>query len=283
MSLNIYSSPEKITSNFKFIRDVEAEFEYITLDDNEAIRYLLKNIEKAEYCNSVSYIDGAGFKRPKNQLSIGCKIAILAQKMPNSVIDTIECRQIDRSNVIAYCTQGNILDVRKKRGYIDVGPGEINVVYDGTVFNKVNQLNNFIYKRNSQLKPTSVTIESNPSIVINLEPGLYLIGEASATNKNYLHNLFRKVGKNEAAVGSFSYEDVGIGSVDFMLNKGYKVILLNRADMYLDAPTLQLLRNYAVSGIVLIDYKGEELDVEDLKRVEVHTTKDKIEVAICYT
>lgn len=282
MSLNIYSSPEKVSTSFKFIHDVEAEFEYIQLEDNETIRFLLQNIEKASYSNNVSYIDGAGFKRPKNLLSVGCKIAILATMLPNCVIDMCECRQIDRANVIAYCTTGNVLDVKKRTGYMDVSSRDINVLYDGSFFDKVYRLNNHIHRTYSEIKPGCITLNANPKILVNLDPGVYLIGEAAATNKNYLHNLFRKLGKEETTVGSFSYEDTVISDVPFMLNKGYKVILFNRADMYLDTPNLQLLKNYGANGIVLIDYKGEDLSVDDLKRVDIYTNKDRIEIALSY-
>lgn len=283
MSLNIYSHRSKVQSNFELIHDVEAKFEYVMLDDNEAVRQLLKSIEGAEYSNPVSYIDKGGFKRPKSNLSVGCKIAILAYRMNNAIIDMVECRQIDRANVIQYCTSGNVLDTRKKKPYMDLGAGDINVVYDGMFFDKVAALNNHIHRETSAPKMNVVKIEANPQIIVNLDPGVYNVGEASAANKKYLYDLFRKLGKTETLVGSFSYEDTSIGDVQVMLNKGYRVILFNRADMYLDAANLQLIRNYAASGVVLLDYKGEEFDTDDLKRADIFSAKDRIEVAISYS
>lgn len=283
MSLNIYSNHSKVQNSFEFIHDVEAKFEYVMLDDSDGIRQLLKNIEGAEYCNPVSYLDKGGFKRPKTNLSIGCKVAILAYKLNNSIIDMVECSQLDRANVINHCTSGNVLDVRRKKPYIELGTGDINVVYDGVQFDKVAVLNSYIHRQVSTQKMGTVRIEANPQIVINLDPGVYLIGEAAAYNKRYLYDLFRKVGHTEQLVGSFSYEDTAIGEVQFMLNKGYKVILFNRADMYLDAAGLQLMRNYAASGVILLDYKGEEFDVDDLKRADIYSAKDRIEVALSYS
>ena len=282
MSLNIYSDKDKITAGFKIVHDVEAEFEYAMLEDNEHVRQLLEKIEKSQYCSPVAYVDGMGYKRQKSQLSVGCKIAILASLLPNCVIDMVECRSIDRANIVAYCQTGNVLDTHKKQGYRDIGIRDINVVYDGMKFDTLPQLNNHTRRKYSHMTTNAVTIESDPRVVVNLEPGIYMTGEVSGTNKAYLYNLFRRLGREEAHVGAFSYEDTVIGSVDSLLGKGYKVILLNRADMYLDATSLQLIKNYAASGVILLDYKGEELPMDGFRPVDVFTCKDRIEVGLCY-
>lgn len=283
MSLNIYSDKDKISSGFKIVHDVEAEFEYAMLEDNEHIRQILDKIEKSQYCSTIAYIDSMGYKRQKSNLSVGCKIAILASLLPNCVIDMVECRSIDRANIVAYCQTGNVLDTHKKQGYKDIGVREINVVYDGMKFDTLPQLNNHTRRKYSALTPNAVSIESDPRVVINLEPGVYLTDEVSGTNKSYLYNLFRKLGKEESNIGAFSYEDTTIGSVESVLGKGYKVVLFNRADMYIDAAQLQLIRNYAASGVILLDYKGEEFPTDDFKRVEMYTCKDRIEVGLCYS
>lgn len=283
MSLNIYSDKSKVNSGFKIVHDVEAEFEYAQLEDNERIRQLLEKIEKSQYCSTVAYVDNMGYKRQKHQLSIGCKIAILASLLPNCVIDMVECRTIDRANIIAYCQSGNVLDTHKKQGYRDIGIKEINVVYDGMKFDTLSQLNNHTRRKYSKTVSDAITIDSDPRVVINLTPGIYMTGEVSGTNKQYLYNLFRRLGKEELAVGAFSYEDTVIGSVDSMLGKGYKVLLFNRADMYLDETSLQLIKNHSAASVILLDYKGEELPMDGFKSVDVFTCKDRIEVGLCYT
>ena len=156
MSLNIYSNHSKVQGNFEFIHDVEAKFEYVMLDDNDGIRQLLKNIEGAEYSNPVSYTDKGGFKRPKANLSIGCKIAILAYKMNNAIIDMVECNQLDRANIVNHCVSGNVLDVRRKKPYLELGSGDINVVYDNVQFDKVAVLNAYIHRQMSTPKMSIV-------------------------------------------------------------------------------------------------------------------------------
>lgn len=282
MSLNILSNRANIAPGTKIVNDVEAEFEYTMLNDDDTTRHLLKAIEGAEYSSKVSYIDAGGYKRSKGQLSVGCKIAILAIQQPNSIINTIECRRIDRANLITYCASGNILDEKKKRGYDDLGAKEINVTYDDQFFDSVKKLNAYIHHINTETIMDAVVIDANPKVIINLEPGVYNVGEASDTSKNYLHSLFRKLGRHEARVSSYSYEDTGIADVAFMLNKEYRVILFNRADMYLDDMTLGLMLNYADKGVILLDYKGEAIDVDDMKRAEIYTRADQIEVAISY-
>lgn len=283
MSLNIYSDKEKVPADLRIVRDIEAEFECVTLENDELTRTLLKNIENAEYDNAVSYIDCNGYKLPKENLSVGCKIAIMAGMFTNCVFDTVECISKDRSNIVSYVCKGNILDTRRKRGYSKIGVSEINVVYDGTYFDDIDVLNAHTRRVYTDILSTAISVNSDPEILINLEPGIYNIGDASKEDKNYIYNVFRRLGRSEASVKGFSYEDIDVGDVDTLIEKGYSALILNRADMYLTGGTLDKLVEYSAEGIALLDYKGEDFEIEPFKKVDIFRCSDRIEIGLSYT
>lgn len=126
-------------------------------------------------------------------------------------------------------------------------------------------------------------IEGNPSINIDLEPGIYVLDGRSASGKTYLANLMERYRASNPMLRSYSYSDVlDDTSLCTKVKPQTKILLLDRYDMYYDKIDNNFLNNFVSNnrGIVIVDckllsnmrieYKFGVLDFEE-KGIVVHT------------
>ena len=116
-------------------------------------------------------------------------------------------------------------------------------------------------------------------VIVNLEPGIYIIDSVSAIGKTYLCNFLKECNMAGYQVMGFIYSDYKLGlPIENILVPGkYKVVLLDRYDMYFDAGK-ELLPKCAKDTIILIDYKGRRLVAEEEDWCTIERTQDTIEV-----
>lgn len=103
-------------------------------------------------------------------------------------------------------------------------------------------------------------------IEIDLEPGIYLFPNISASGKTYLHDLLRQAGIAGFPVATYTYNDKLEGRpVDkiFVPDK-YKVLFIDRYDMY-TGDYAELIKQCANNSVILVDYKGNNtpFDTDD--------------------
>lgn len=104
--------------------------------------------------------------------------------------------------------------------------------------------------------------EYDVEININLENGIYVFDEKSATGKTRLCKVLKELRKLGEPVVGYTYGDdkLGISLVDLVSKVNPKVIMLDRYDMY-NGTFNDRLTDWAQKAIILIDCKGD-LEVE---------------------
>ncbi|MBR5484908.1 MAG: DUF4869 domain-containing protein [Oscillospiraceae bacterium] len=136
----------RIKEDTKMSTDVEAVFTRMKngIEDTKLNRQLLKEIEKAEYCDSHSFIDRFGNKLNLMYLSTGCKAALLVAAFPDIEIDIDECGYNARDSIIRHIKNGNIImsEPLMELSFDEEDPidNDISVQVDGYVFTTMEEL-----------------------------------------------------------------------------------------------------------------------------------------------
>lgn len=120
---------------------------------------------------------------------------------------------------------------------------------------------------------------SNVELIFSLENGLYILEPESSTGKTRLCQEIRKHQQYGENIASYSYEDKQLGiDIKTVLNSDkYKVIMLDRYDMY-NGDGAELIKECAKNSIVLIDCKSGLNFVADDDLCIMEMTPSKIEV-----
>lgn len=118
-------------------------------------------------------------------------------------------------------------------------------------------------------------------IEIDLENGVYVFDDKSATGKTRLAKELRNLNAFGEDVMSYTFNDIALGRdlKSELLKRPYKVIILDRYDMYngLGAAEIDSLSD---KSIILIDCKsmnGPKIETE-YGYCDIEMTADKIEV-----
>lgn len=116
-------------------------------------------------------------------------------------------------------------------------------------------------------------------LVFNIENGLYIFDNETATGKTRLYKEIRENQKYGEPIASYSYDDklLNIPIESVLIPNKYKVILLDRYDMY-EGEGAELITECAKSSIVLIDCKGEFTVTNEDDWCTVEMTASRIEV-----
>lgn len=114
-------------------------------------------------------------------------------------------------------------------------------------------------------------------VSINLEDGVYRLPFESAAGKTYLFKQLRDLRTLGYPVIGYTYEyETALSDIYGLVYPGkQKVFMLDRYDLY-SGKYLDLISEFAQSGIVLIDCKDCEFNAGKLCRLEF--SRDKIEV-----
>ena len=125
-------------------------------------------------------------------------------------------------------------------------------------------------------------INKVPFIKLNLNPGVFVLDDTSATGKTYLANLMRKYSDNTSVLSVYSYGDYLKGlDIGYNVTKQTKVLFLDRYDMYYEYEHSEELANFANSGIiVLMDCKRVESYPEECGLATIKLSQEGIEVLV---
>ena len=131
------------------VEDVELELLSTNISDTKITRDLIKKIEQGEYLDNNSFIDRFGFKLYINNMSTGCKAALIVSANPNKLIDLRECGWNARDEIIKNCKEGNILIKHSDITFALTAEEEnsIDVRLDDYRFTNINSLNRYIEAR----------------------------------------------------------------------------------------------------------------------------------------
>lgn len=127
----------------EIIRDGEMAFAMIECIGTETDRNLMKFIDKAEYLDTVSFIDRFGCKLYYDCLSTGCRTAIAVEYSEGKAIDTVAMGWNALEAVFRFCRKGAIYTE-----YCGAYPFEenfsIDVLVDGRGFTDMEELNRYL-------------------------------------------------------------------------------------------------------------------------------------------
>lgn len=118
----------------------------------------------------------------------------------------------------------------------------------------------------------------NVAIDINLDNGIYIFDNESASGKTRLCKLFKRYQAYGVPVSAYTYNDYCIGlPIENVIDRKFKVILLDRYDLY-EGIGAELIRQCARDSIILIDCKGNFTVTNEDDWCIVNMTQDRIEV-----
>lgn len=124
-----------------------------------------------------------------------------------------------------------------------------------------------------------VITKYSPEIYIELENGIYIFDNESATGKTRLSKFFKKLKAYGEPVDSFTYDDLLRGeSLEKVLHSANRVILLDRYDLYKEKGH-DLINACARDSIILIDCKTAFRGSTEDQSCFINMTEDKIEVS----
>ena len=93
-------------------------------------------------------------------------------------------------------------------------------------------------------------------IDIELDNGVYVYGNEGASGKTYLAKLLKRYRELGEPVAACDYSDFCNGvSLDEMLANGYKLVAIDRYDMYSSKELNSIIEKYRKDSIILVDCK----------------------------
>lgn len=107
--LHIYFRESFEPNGREVITDVERAFRALDLAGTDLDVRLVSEIEDGHYLDSSAFIDRFGYKLPIEDLSTGCKCALVVANSPDIFVDTVECGNNARDAIIRNVTQGKII------------------------------------------------------------------------------------------------------------------------------------------------------------------------------
>lgn len=142
--LQVYFNGVPNNVDKRIVWDVELEFANCRLSGGELEATILREIEKARYCDQFSFIDRFGYKLPISDLSTGCKAALLVQG--DGIISLYECGRNARDVILNHCVDGTVI----LNG--DISPVEclvpsVAVRIEDTICDTVDDINEILVRR----------------------------------------------------------------------------------------------------------------------------------------
>lgn len=118
-------------------------------------------------------------------------------------------------------------------------------------------------------------------ILVDLEPNVYMFQRLSATGKSRLCKCLKKLCSYGEPVNAYTYEDklLGIPIESVLVPNKYKVILLDRYDMYI-GDGKDLINECRKNSVILIDCKSEFYFADDDEMCSISMSADRIEVTL---
>ena len=116
-------------------------------------------------------------------------------------------------------------------------------------------------------------------IMINLENGIYVFDNESATGKTRLCKLLREYQAYGEKVASYTYNDklLGVPINEVLEPTKYKVIMLDRYDLY-EGYGKEFINKCASDAIILVDCKDKFTVTNEEDWCSIDLKPDRIEV-----
>ena len=136
------------------LMDMEKEFDMSgPIKDNKLSRKAIQEIEEGEYCDEHSIIDRFGYKLYRENISTGCKTALVLANNPNAIVDETEIGPNARDSIIRNFNQGTLIlrrDGLTVANYYDkdyniTNTDKIDVECDGYHFTSLKSLNQYLF------------------------------------------------------------------------------------------------------------------------------------------
>lgn len=144
-----FKIPEMGYNQKKMYSDIENEIRQMKVKDTLIVRRLIEEIEKGKYCDQYSFIDRFGFKIFINNMSTGCRAALLmATNPPSYAVDLSELGLTAQDAIIRNCKEGHILVPERRDLTFDsefYTDPPIDVEFDGFRFDSIRRLSNYIH------------------------------------------------------------------------------------------------------------------------------------------
>lgn len=117
-----------------------------------------------------------------------------------------------------------------------------------------------------------------PHVKIELDNGVYVFDDYSSTGKTWLSNTLKELSTYGEPVNSYSYRDY-VNGVDItdVLNKKYKVVMLDRYNLY-NGYAKDMIKSLADSMVILLDCKGNIDSLVDVRDCDIDISENSIEV-----
>ncbi|MCI9180605.1 MAG: hypothetical protein HFG50_11485 [Lachnospiraceae bacterium] len=118
-------------------------------------------------------------------------------------------------------------------------------------------------------------------INVNLDNGVYVFDNESATGKSRLYSLVKKYSAYGEPVAGYTFEDFCRGlDITAVLNpKKFALVVLDRLDMYSNRSILSLIEKSAHDCIILVDCKNDFQVNIDYDWCYINMTANAIEVS----
>lgn len=116
-------------------------------------------------------------------------------------------------------------------------------------------------------------------VIVNLDNGIYVFDNESATGKTRLCKLLREYQAYGEKVASYTYNDklIGVPITEILVPNKYEVILLDRYDLY-EGYGKELINKCAENTIILVDCKDKFTVTNEEDWCTIKLQPDKIEV-----
>lgn len=118
-----------------------------------------------------------------------------------------------------------------------------------------------------------------PNINVELDNGIYIFDSESATGKTYLCKQLKKLRAYGESVISITYNNILTGFKLDDMQEQYKVIMLDRYDLYRNIGH-KLLERFKNKSIILIDCKLGYIEGLDSEICFIELTNNSIEVSL---
>lgn len=129
-----------------------------------------------------------------------------------------------------------------------------------------------------------IRYDSMPEIIINLNPGFYLLESESGTGKTYLYNEMTKLAAAGLPVLGYTYQDY-LKHVDLqklVTERKIDLLVIDRFDQYMhDNQIVAAIKSVVDKAVVLVDVKSSQFpQIATPRTVSLRLTSNSIEVGL---
>lgn len=126
------------------ILDVEAFFSQVKLTGDAAERFFIREIDYGTYNDNFTFFDRNLCKLYRENLSTGCKIALIVYHYPNKVINCIEAGDNAISAIFRVCERGNLIFSNVRHSISDWKSVSTEILFNNFLFSSVKEFSDYM-------------------------------------------------------------------------------------------------------------------------------------------